>query len=422
MSGDAVLDDLRFRGLVQDHTDEAELRALLAAGPVTLYHGIDPTANSLHVGNLIGVLVLRRFQEGGHRPLALVGGATGMVGDPSGRSDERNLLETETLAANLAGIKGQLERLLEFEGGNAALMVNNYDWTRDVGLLDFLRDVGKHVTINTMLAKESIRARVDSEHGISFTEFSYMLLQAFDFWWQHENYDCRLQVGGSDQWGNITAGIDLTRRRSGQTVHGLTWPLMTRADGQKFGKTAAGTIWLDPERTLPYEFHQYFLAVDDRDVERFLLQLTMVGLDEVAEIVAEHNRAPELRYGQRRLADGVTELVHGADEVRRANLAAGVLFGDQPLTIESLEALRGIIPETVRAPEIVGGDEAVVDVLVSTEVCSSRGDARRAIEQGGVHLNGERVTTGADTVAAIGGRFVLIQRGRKQRHLLVLQG
>jgi tyrosyl-tRNA synthetase len=422
MSGDAVLDDLRARGLVQDQTDEAELRALLAAGPVTLYHGIDPTANSLHVGNLIGVLVLRRFQQRGHRPLALVGGATGMVGDPSGRSDERNLLDSETLAANLAGIKGQLERLLEFEGDNAALMVNNYDWTRDVGLLDFLRDVGKHVTINTMLAKESIKARVDSEHGISFTEFSYMLLQAFDYWWQHENYDCRLQVGGSDQWGNITAGIDLTRRRSGQPVHGLTWPLMTRVDGQKFGKTAAGTIWLDPERTLPYELHQYFLAVDDRDVERFLLQLTMIGLDEIAEIVAEHNRAPELRYGQRRLADAVTELVHGADEVRRSNLAAGVLFGDQSLTVESLDALRGIIPETVRAPEIIGGDEAVVDVLVSTEVCSSRGDARRAIEQGGVHLNGERVTTGADTVAAIGGRFVLIQRGKKQRHLLVLQG
>jgi tyrosyl-tRNA synthetase len=197
---------------------------------------------------------------------------------------------------------------------------------------------------------------------------------------------------------------------------------MRRADGQKFGKTAAGTIWLDPERTLPYELHQYFLAVDDRDVERFLLQLTMIGLDEIAEIVAEHNRAPELRYGQRRLADAVTELVHGADEVRRSNLAAGVLFGDQSLTVESLEALRGIIPETVRAPEIIGGDEAVVDVLVSTEVCSSRGDARRAIEQGGVHLNGERVTTGADTVAAIGGRFVLIQRGKKQRHLLVLQG
>jgi tyrosyl-tRNA synthetase len=422
MSGDAVLDDLRARGLVQDQTDEAELRALLAAGPVTLYHGIDPTANSLHLGNLIGVLVLRRFQQRGHRPLALVGGATGMVGDPSGRSDERNLLDSETLAANLTGIKGQLERLLEFEGDNAAMMVNNYDWTRDVGLLDFLRDVGKHVTINTMLAKESIKARVDSEHGISFTEFSYMLLQAFDYWWQHENYDCRLQVGGSDQWGNITAGIDLTRRRSGQPVHGLTWPLMRRADGQKFGKTAAGTIWLDPERTLPYGLHQYFLAVDDRDVERFLLQLTMIGLDEIAEIVAEHNRAPELRYGQRRLADAVTELVHGADEVRRSNLAAGVLFGDQSLTIESLEALRGIIPETVRALEIIGGDEAVVDVLVSTEVCSSRGDARRAIEQGGVHLNGERVTTGADTVAAIGGRFVLIQRGKKQRHLLVLQG
>ena len=421
MPGDAVFDDLSARGLVQDHTDEAELRALLRGGSVTLYHGIDPTADSLHVGNLIGVLVLRRFQDAGHRPLALVGGATGMVGDPSGRSDERNLLDTETLAANLAGIKAQLERLLDFEGDNAARMVNNHDWTRDVGMLEFLRDVGKHVTINTMLAKESVRARVDSEFGISYTEFSYMLLQAFDFWWQFENLDCRLQIGGSDQWGNITAGIDLTRRRSGASVHGLTWPLMTRADGEKFGKTAEGTVWLDPGRTLPYEFHQYFVNTDDDDVERLLLQLTMIPVEEIGEVMAAHVADPGRRSAQRTLADAVTELVHGPDEVRKANLAAGALFGGDSLTAEGLDALRGIIPETVGSTGLLEGEEPVVDILVTTEVCSSRSEARRTIDQGGVRLNGERVAAPSDGVSAIDSRFVLVQRGKKQRHLLVLE-
>ena len=265
-----LLDDLRARGLVHDHTDEVGLRELLDAGPVTVYCGIDPSADSLHVGHLVGVLVLRRFQEAGHRPLALVGGATGMVGDPSGRSDERSLLDAATLEANVAGIRAQLESLFDFGGDSAARLVNNYDWTRDVTLLEFLRDVGKHVTVNQMVAKDSVRSRMASDQGISFTEFSYMLLQAFDYWWQFEHYDCRLQVGGSDQWGNITAGIDLVRRRSGATVHGLTWPLMTRADGQKFGKTAEGTVWLDAARTLPFELHQYLLNTDDRDTERLL--------------------------------------------------------------------------------------------------------------------------------------------------------
>ena len=280
-----LLDDLRARGLVHDHTDESALREMLESGPVTLYCGIDPSADSLHVGHLVAVLVLRRFQKAGHRPLALVGGATGMVGDPSGRSDERNLLDGATLEANVAGIQAQLESLFDFSGDSAARLVNNYDWTRDVSLLDFLRDVGKHMTINQMVAKDSVRSRMEGDQGISFTEFSYMLLQAFDYWWQFEHYDCRLQVGGSDQWGNITAGIDLVRRRSGATVHGLTWPLMTRADGQKFGKTAEGTVWLDPGRTLPFEFHQYLMNTDDRDAERLLLQLTLLP---VAEVAADH--------------------------------------------------------------------------------------------------------------------------------------
>ena len=415
-----LLDDLRARGLVHDHTDEVGLRELLESGPVTLYCGIDPSADSLHVGHLVAVLVLRRFQEAGHRPLALVGGATGMVGDPSGRSDERNLLDAATLEANAAGIRSQLESLFDFSGDSAARLVNNYDWTRDVSLLDFLRDVGKHMTVNQMVAKDSVRSRMASDHGISFTEFSYMLLQAFDYWWQFENYDCRLQVGGSDQWGNITAGIDLVRRRSGATVHGLTWPLMTRADGQKFGKTADGTVWLDAGRTLPFELHQYFVNTDDRDAGRLLLQLTLLPVAEVTEIMSAHAAAPHERRAQRALADGVCTLVHGSAATDQAGLAAEVLFGAPTLSGDRLEAVRGIVPETVVGGSVIGPDEPVVDALVAAGVCASRSDARRTITGGGIRVNGRRVESPADRVNLVDGRYALVQRGRRQRHLLVV--
>jgi len=415
-----LLDDLRARGLVHDHTDEAGLRELLSSGPVVLYCGMDPSADSLHVGHLVGVLVLRRFQDAGHRPLALVGGATGMVGDPSGRSDERTLLDAATLQANVAGIKAQLESLFDFSGDSAARLVNNYDWTRDVTLLDFLRDVGKHITVNQMVAKDSVRSRMDGEQGISFTEFSYMLLQAFDYWWQFEQYGCRLQVGGSDQWGNITAGIDLVRRRSGAAVHGLTWPLMTRADGQKFGKTAEGTVWLDPSRTLPFELHQYLVNTDDRDVERLLLQLTLLPVAEVAGIMAEHGDTPHERRAQRALADEVCTLVHGAAATEQARLAAEVLFGETELSVDRLEAVRGIVPETVVAGPDLAGDEPVVDALVTAGVCSSRSDARRSIKSGGIRVNGRRVGSPSEPVDLVGRRYALVQRGRRQRHLLVV--
>ena len=415
-----LLDDLRARGLVHDHTNDAELSRLLESGPVTLYCGIDPSADSLHVGHLVGVLVLRRFQQAGHRPLALVGGATGMVGDPSGRSDERVLLDGATLAANTEGIRGQLESLFDFSGESAARLVNNYDWTRDVSLLDFLRDVGKHVTVNQMVAKDSVRSRMDSDQGISFTEFSYMLLQAFDYWWQFEHYGCRLQVGGSDQWGNITAGIDLVRRRSGANVHGLTWPLMTRADGQKFGKTAEGTVWLDAERTLPFELHQYFVNTDDRDVERLLLQLTLLPVAEVAEVMSAHAAAPHEREAQRALADEVCTLVHGDAATRQARLAAEVLFGGSAPTGDRLEALRGIVPSTVMAGSAIGRDEPMVDALVAAGVCASRSDARRTIAGGGIRVNGQRVGSPLDRVDLVDGRYALVQRGRRQRHLLIV--
>ena len=420
MSGSAIIDDLKARGLVHDTTDEAALRARLDEGPVTLYHGIDPSAPSLHLGNLIGVLVLRRFQDHGHRPIALVGGSTGMVGDPGGRSEERNLLDADTLSANVAGIRGQVERLLGVDAGNDVAMVNNYDWTKDVGVLDFLRDVGKHATVNQMVAKDSVRTRMESEHGISFTEFSYMLLQAFDFWWLQQNMACDMQIGGSDQWGNITAGIDLIRRREAVHVHGLSWPLITKADGSKFGKSASGALWLDPEQTLPYEFHQFFLRTDDRDVERFLLQLTLLPVDRIAEIMADHRAEPEARRAQQALADAVTEVVHGEAAVRQANLAAGALFGGGALDAEALEALRGIVPETEVTSDVLGGDEPVVDVLVASGVASSKGDARRTLQQGGIRLNGQKVDSGEAPVSAVDGRYVLVQKGKKQRHLVVV--
>ena len=416
--GAAILDDLSARGLIQDTTDDAALRARLEAGPITLYCGFDPTADSLHIGNLVPLLLLRRFQDFGHRPIALAGGATGMVGDPSGRSDERNLLDGKTLDHNVAVIKEQLCLLLDI--GGQAQLADNREWIENVTALEFLRDVGKLVTVNTMLAKESIKSRLDGEQGISYTEFSYMLLQANDFVALHDRDGCELQVGGSDQWGNITAGIDMIRRKTGVHAHGLTVPLVTRSDGAKFGKTADGAVWLSADRTLPYEFHQYWMRTDDRDVERFLLQMTLLPVDRVAEVMAEHVQAPELRSAQRVLADEVTALIHGSGEVRRANLAAGALFGGSELDGEALEALRGIVPESELAADTLAGEEPVVDLLVMTGVCSSKGDARRTIDQGGIRLNGEKIDDAATAVTPVDGRFVLIQKGKKQRHLAVL--
>jgi len=425
VDGALILDDLAARGLVHDSTDLDVLRARLVEGPVTLYCGFDPTSDSLHIGHLVPLLLLRRFQDGGHRPIALAGGATGMVGDPSGRSEERNLLEAGELSANVEAMAAQLQAFLRFDGDDAtaAILADNREWTVGIDVLDFLRDVGKHVTIGTMLGKDSIRTRLAGDQGISFTEFSYMLLQANDFYELHARHGCELQVGGSDQWGNITAGIDLVRRRSAAPVHGLTVPLVTRADGAKFGKTAEGAVWLDPERTLPYEFHQYFLNVDDRDVERFLLQLTLVAVADVAEVMAAHGAAPEERIAQNRLADEVTTLVHGAEQTARARLAAVGLFGNEQPTVEVLEAIRGIVPESTVSAADLDGDESLVDALVVSGLCSSRGDARRTIKGGGVSVNGFRQDAEAAVLppdSALGGRFVLLQKGRRSRHLLVV--
>jgi tyrosyl-tRNA synthetase len=420
-----LLRDLEARGLVHDHTDLTALAARLAKGPVSAYFGCDPTADSLHVGNLIGLLNLRRLQLAGHRPVALAGGATGMIGDPSGRSDERNLLDEATLATNLAAIKEQLTRFIDFEPGPVqAVMVDNLTWTGPLSIIDFLRDVGKHATVNQMVAKESVRTRMEGEDGISFTEFTYSLLQANDYWWLHENLGVDLQIGGSDQWGNITAGIDMVRRRSGHTVHGLTWPLLTRADGTKFGKSMGENIWLSASRTSPYRFFQYWMQADDRDVERFLAQLTLLPMDEVMAVLDEHRADPGRRVAQRRLAVEVTTLVHGPSDTSTAEAASAVLFGSplDGVSQETFVALASEVPTSARDRSAFEGDGAdPVDLLVSSGLVASKGEARRTIGQGGAYANGQRLQEGSLLTldALLHGQYLLLRRGKRSYALVV---
>jgi tyrosyl-tRNA synthetase len=415
-----LLADLRARGLIHDSTDLDALGRRLATGSIGVYVGFDPTADSLHVGHLMGQIGLRRFQLAGHRPFPLAGGATGVVGDPGGRSEERNLLDRQTLERNLAGITPQLERLLDFTPGPAAAtLVDNATWTSDVRLLDFLRDVGKHVTVNQMVAKDSVRSRLEGEHGISFTEFSYMLLQANDFRHLHDEHGVELQMGGSDQWGNITAGIDLIRRTSGATAHGLTWPLLLRSDGQKFGKSAGNAVWLAPERTSPYQFRQYWVQTDDADIGERLLRFSMRPVDELRALLGEHEQAPERRLAQRALARELTELVHGAAAADAADAAADVLFGGDPTTASeaALAAVAGEVPSSTLASDQLGD---VVDMLVGTELASSRSDARRLLEQGSTGANGHRLGPGDDlgTVPLLHGRYLLLRKGKHSYHLV----
>jgi tyrosyl-tRNA synthetase len=412
-----LLDDLDRRGLVHDTTDRAALAGRLAEGPITLYYGCDPTAPSLHVGNLIGLVLLRRFQDAGHRPIALAGGATGMVGDPSGRSDERNLLDEATLSANVAAITAQMARIVDLSGAGAAL-VDNRDWTKDLTLLEFLRDVGKHATVNQMLARESVRTRLESEQGISFTEFSYMLLQAHDYLWLHDHEGCELQIGGSDQWGNILSGVDLVRRVRGRAVHALCWPLMLAADGSKLGKTTGARIWLDPALTSPYAFFQHWMQTDDADLRRHLAQLTLLPMDEVDAVVAAHEQDPARRTGQRTLALQVTALVHGEAEAAAAAEAAGILFGGDPRTASAaaLAAVAAEVPGTALEPgeELAAGVE-LVPLLVRTGLAGSLGDARRQLGQQGIAVNGEKAPAdrrlGPDDV--LHGRWVLLRKGKR---------
>jgi tyrosyl-tRNA synthetase len=421
MTGEQLLNDLDARGLIHDSTDRAALIERLNQGPIGVYVGFDPTADSLHAGNLLGQVMLRRFQLAGHRPVVLAGGATGMVGDPGGRSEERNLLDRESLNHNVACVKKQLEKILDFDGPVAARMVDNATWTEPMGTLEFLRDVGKHFTVNQMVAKESVRARMESENGISFTEFSYMLLQANDFRHLCEFENVEMQMGGSDQWGNITAGTDLIRRRLTMSGYGLTWPLLTRSDGQKMGKSVHGALWLDPEKTSPYEFRQYWVQLPDEDVERFLLQLTLRSVDDIASLMDEHRATPEKRLAQRALATDVTTLVHGAAAEQAAAEAAQVLFGGDP-TAASAEALAVVareVPSSQMTREQLGDQIAV---LVQSGLAASNGEARRTLTQKGFKANGQTLeeTKSLLEVDLLHGRYMLLRKGKTNFHLLTV--
>lgn len=412
----ALLDDLDRRGLLHDTTDRSALAARLEAGPITLYYGCDPTAPSLHHGNLLGLVMLRRFQDAGHRPIALAGGATGMIGDPGGRSEERNLLDVETLAANVAAIKAQIARILGPEG--PWQLVDNMAWTGELRLLEFLREVGKHVTVNQMVARESVRTRMEGEHGISYTEFSYMLLQAHDYAWLHEHEGCELQIGGSDQWGNILSGVDLIRRRHGAAVHALCWPLLTAADGSKLGKTTGARVWLDPQLTTPYAFYQHWMQTPDDDLRRMLAQFTLLPMRWVDDILAAHAEAPSKRAGQRALAEAVTELVHGEDATAAAQGAAAVLFGGDPrdASAGALAAVAAEVATAGLAPgERLEDGVDLVAVLVRVGLATSLGDARRQLDQRGIAVNGAKAEPGRTLTTAdlLHGRWVLLRKGKR---------
>ena len=411
-----LLADLEARGLVHDTTDREALRARLAAGPIGLYIGFDPTADSLHVGHLVGQIYMRRFQLAGHRPFPLAGGATGMIGDPGGRSEERNLLDNDALRHNVECIKRQLSTLLDFEPGPyQATLVNNADWTASVSMLEFLRDVGKHFTVNQMIAKDSVRSRIESEHGISYTEFSYMLLQANDFRYLFETYGVELQAGASDQWGNITAGVELVRRRLGKQAFAATHPLMVKSDGSKFGKSVGGAVWLDPARTSPYQFRQFWMQTEDQMVGTYLRMLSLRPLADLEELISDHTAAPERRLAQRALADELTALVHGADPARAAEAAAGVLFGGDP-THASADALAVVAAEvpTVVIPADLDG-RRVHELLVEAGVAKSNGEVTRLLAQGAVRA-GNRVLDADGLLHAsdlLAGGIVLLRKGKR---------
>ncbi len=423
---DDLFADLTWRGVIHQVTDPHHLPRWLATGSRTLYAGIDPTADSLHVGHLMAVMLLRRFQRRGHRPIALLGGATGMIGDPSGKSQERNLLDVDTLRANIAGMETQLRALLDFDSSTApAVLVNNYDWMSRFGVLDFLREVGKHAPVSVMLAKESVKDRLErGEEGISYTEFSYMLLQAYDFAYLHEHFGCELQVGGSDQWGNITAGIDLARRLRGAKLYGLTCPLLTRADGAKMGKSERGAVWLSPERTSPYQFYQYWINVDDADAGTCLRYLTELDSEEIESLDRSRAEEPHLRNSQRRLAEELTRLIHGDAGHSAALRATEVFFGAEIVHLddrELAEIFADVPSKSLRRGRLENGGLPLVDALVESGLAKGKGDARRTIEQGGAYVNNRRFgdVDAKLTASDLAGETILVLRkGRKNYALL----
>jgi len=419
------IEELRWRGMIQDIMPETEQH--LMEGLRAAYVGFDPTADSLHIGNLVSVMMLRHFQNCGHKPYALVGGATGMIGDPSGKSVERNLLTEEVLAHNIAGIKKQLAKFLDFESTapNRAELVNNYDWMKEFSFLSFIRDIGKHITVNYMMAKDSVKKRLDPNEntdGMSFTEFSYQLLQGYDFLHLYQEKNLTLQMGGSDQWGNITTGTELIRRIAGGKAYALTCPLITKADGTKFGKSEGGNVWLDPEKTSPYKFFQYWINTSDADAERYIKIFTMLSKEEINSLIAQHTEAPHLRVLQNKLAEELTLLVHGREELEKAQKASQILFGNSTSadlrTLDEktfLEVFDGVPQAEVSAADIAGGLDMIAILSAKTGFISSNSEARRALKENSISVNKEKV--GEDYQIGekdlVDGKFILLQRGKK---------
>ncbi len=416
----SILDDLRARGLVADCTDNDGLARRLAEKPVTLYCGFDPTGDSLHVGHLMGQVTMRRFQLAGHHPVALAGGATGMIGDPSGKSAERNLLTREQLAHNVSCIKRQLARLLDFDcAGNPARLVDNADWTAPLSYLDFLRDVGKHFSVNMMVAKDSVRSRMEGDNGISYTEFSYMLLQAHDFYHLRRTCDCELQIGGSDQWGNITAGTDLIRKKLGVPAWGLTFPLITKSDGTKFGKTESGAVWLAPQKTSPNRFIQFFVNTEDAMVVQYLHKFTLLPLDQIAALATEFAANPGARTAQKALAREVTALVHGQGAADDAIRASEIMFGGglEGISEALFNDVVGEVPtKPIEKLKLEASGTALTEALVLAGLAQSKGQARKDIEAGGIYVNNVRVTDVARGVTAndlLFGKHLLLRKGKR---------
>ena len=422
-----LIKELRWRGLLQDIIPGTEEQ--LCKEPTTGYVGFDPTADSLHIGSLIPIIVLMHLQKFGHKPIALVGGATGMVGDPSGKSEERNLLSTEVLNYNVTAVKKQLEKFLDFSSDkeNAAEMVNNYDWFKGISFLDFIRDTGKHISINYMMAKDSVRKRLELENGMSFTEFTYQLVQGYDFYWLHKNKNCKLQFGGSDQWGNIVTGTELIRRKSGGEAFAFTCPLLTKADGGKFGKSEKGNVWLSPDKTSPYSFYQFWLNTADQDAERFLKIFTFLNEKEIIDLVNQHQGNEHLRILQKKLAEEITCLVHSRKDYEFAVKASSILFSnDTAQTLKELnedqllQVMEGV-PSIEIERKVINENIDLISLLTETKIFSSKGEARKMLSGGGVFVNKEKVTS-VDAVLneemLLNSKYLLIQKGKKNYYLL----
>ena len=423
-----LVQELRWRGMIQDIMPGTE--ELFEKEMVSGYIGFDPTSDSLHIGSLVPILLLVHLQKAGHKPFALVGGATGMVGDPSGKSEERNLLSEETLAHNIAGVKKQLSHFLDFNSGakNAAELVNNYDWFKDFSFLHFMRDVGKHITVNYMMAKDSVKKRIEGDTGMSFTEFTYQLVQGYDFYWLYQNKNCKLQMGGSDQWGNITTGTELIRRKTGGEAFAFTCPLITKADGGKFGKTEKGNVWLDAKKTSPYQFYQFWLNASDEDATKWIKIFTLLAPSEIDALIAEHATAPQLRILQKALAAELTKFVHSEEDLNFAIRATEILFGNATTEVlqslneaQLLQVMEGVPTVNVTLAQLEEGYD-LVSLLADTQIFPSKGEARKMWQAGGLSINKEKINTEfttATTAQLLQGKYMLIQKGKKNYYLVV---